>query len=95
MIIDHLIANAKLFPRKSHSPPHYMNTLMALDDHWPRLAPTVGGFRSCLAGMIVTEARALAPAPGLYNLGGLLRRLKLAPHVVLKAYLKCLTAERS
>ncbi|MGH6835703.1 MAG: glycosyltransferase family 2 protein [Methylocella sp.] len=94
MVIDHLIANAKLFLRKSHSPQHYMNALMALDDHWPRLPSTVAGCRSYLAGKIVTEAGALAPALGFSNLIDLLRRLKVAPHVILKACLKCKTAKR-
>jgi glycosyltransferase involved in cell wall biosynthesis len=95
MVIDHLIANARLFLRKLHSPHHYMNALKALDDAWPRLPSPVPGCRSYLAGKIVTEARALAPALGLSNFIGLLARLKAAPHVILRAWLNGKREKRS
>ncbi|MGH6867676.1 MAG: hypothetical protein ACREDA_02135, partial [Methylocella sp.] len=95
MVIDHLIANAKLFLRKLHSPHHYMNALMALDDAWPRLPTPVPGCRSYLAGKIVTEARALAPELGLSNFIVWLKRLKVATHVILKACLMHKKEKRS
>ena len=88
MIIDHLIANAQLFLRKMPSPWHYMNALKAVDDPWPRLPSTVAGCRSYLAGKLVAEAATLAPALGFFNFIVLLARLKVAPHVILKACLK-------
>ena len=95
MIIDHLTANAQLFLRKIPSSWHYMNALKAVDDPWPRLPSTVAGCRSYLAGKLVAEARALAPALGLFNFIVLLAWLKVAPHVILKACLKRTTAKRS
>ncbi len=95
MIIDHLIANARLFLRKMPSPWRYMNALKAVDDPWPRLPSTVAGCRSYLAGKLVTEAGALAPALGFFNFIVLLVRLKVAPHVILKACLKRTTEKRS
>jgi hypothetical protein len=95
MVMDHLITKAKLFLRKVHNPHHYMNALKALDDPWPRLPSSVPGCRSYLGGKIVTEAGALAPALGLFNFIGLLRRLKVAPHVILKACLNRKKEKRS
>jgi glycosyltransferase involved in cell wall biosynthesis len=95
MIINHLIANARLFLRKMPSPWRYMNALKAVDDPWPRLPSTVAGCRSYLAGKLVAEARALAPALGLFNFIVLLARLKVAPHVILKACLKRTKEKRS
>jgi hypothetical protein len=95
MIIDHLIANARLFLRKMPSPWRYMNALKAVDDPWPRLPSTVAGCRSYLAGKLVTEARALAPALGFFNFIVMLAWLKVAPHVILKACLKRTTEKRS
>src|ERR1700730_3684129 len=88
MIIDHLIGNAQLFLRKIPSSWHYMSALKVVDDAWPRLPSTVAGCRSYLAGKLVAEAATLAPALGLFNFIGLLARLKVAPHVILKACLK-------
>ena len=88
LIIDHLIANARLFLRKMPSPWRYMKALKAMDDEWPRILSTVPGCRSYLAGKLVTEARALAPALGIFYFIVLLVRLKAAPHVILKACLK-------
>ena len=62
---------------------------------WPRLPSPVPGCRSYLAGKIVTEASALAPALGLFNFIGWLKRLKVAPHVILKAWLKHKKEKRS
>jgi len=95
MIIDHLIANARLFLRKMPSPWRYMKALKAMDDEWPRILSTVPGCRSYLAGKLVTEARALAPALGIFYFIVLLVRLKAAPHVILKACLKRTTEKRS
>ena len=95
MIIDHLIANARLFLRKMPSPWRYMNALKAMDDPWPRLPSTVAGCRSYLAGKLVTEAGAVAPALGFFNFIVLLVWLKVAPHVILKACLKRTTEKRS
>jgi glycosyltransferase involved in cell wall biosynthesis len=95
MIIDHLIANARLFLRKIPSPWRYMNALKAVDDPWPRLPSTVAGCRSYLAGKLVTEAGAVAPALGFFNFIVLLVWLKVAPHVILKACLKRTTEKRS
>ncbi|MGH6813015.1 MAG: hypothetical protein ACREDM_11970 [Methylocella sp.] len=95
MVIDHLIANANFFLCKLRSPHHHMNALNALDDAWPRLPSPVPGCHAYLAGKIVMEARALAPALGLSKFIGLLNRLKVAPHVILKACLKHKTAKRS
>jgi glycosyltransferase involved in cell wall biosynthesis len=87
MVMDHLIANARLFLGKMPSPWHYMNALKALDAAWPRLPSTVPGCRSYLVGKVVTEANTLAPALGLYNFIFLLVRLKAAPYAILKACL--------
>ena len=95
MIIDHLTANAQLFLRKIPSSWHYMNALKAVDDPWPRLPATVAGCRSYLAGKLVTEAEALAPALGLFNFIVLLARLKVAPHVILRACLERTKEKRS
>jgi hypothetical protein len=77
------------------SPWRYMNALKAVDDPRPRLPSTVAGCRSYLAGKIVTEARALAPALGFFNFVVLLARLKVAPHVILKACLNCKKEKQS
>ncbi len=87
MIIDHLIANARLFLRKMLSPWRYMNALKAVDDPRPRLPSTVAGCRSYLAGKLVAEAVTLAPALGSFKFIVLLAWLKVAPHVILKACL--------
>ncbi len=87
MVIDHLIANAKLFLRKLHSPQHYMNALSALDAAWPRLPSPVPGCRSYLAGRVVTEAATLAPALGYPEFISLLERLNVASNVLLRARL--------
>jgi glycosyltransferase involved in cell wall biosynthesis len=89
MIIDHLIANARLFLGKMPSPWHYMDALQVLNDSWPPLpsTSTVPGCRSYLAGKIVTEAATLAPALGSFEFIVLLKRLKVAPYVILKARL--------
>jgi glycosyltransferase involved in cell wall biosynthesis len=95
MIIDHLIANAGLFLHKMPSPWRYMNAMKAVDDEWPRILSPVPCCRSYLAGRVVAEARALAPALGLFNFIVLLVRLKVAPHVILKACLKRTKEKRS
>ncbi len=95
MVIDHLIANAQIFLRKMPSPRHYMNALKAVDGAWPRLPSTVAGCRSYLAGKIVAEAATLAPALGFFNFIGLLARLWVAPHVILKAWLNRNAEKRS
>ncbi|MGH6848735.1 MAG: glycosyltransferase family 2 protein [Methylocella sp.] len=95
MVIDHLIANAKLFLRKLQSPHHYINALIALDDQWPRLPSPVLGCRSYLAGKVITEAATLAPALGFFNFIVWSKRLKVPPHVILKACLKRKKEKRS
>jgi glycosyltransferase involved in cell wall biosynthesis len=95
MIIDHLIANAQLFLRKLPSSWHFRKALKAVDDARPRLPSTVAGCRSYLAGKLVVEARALAPALGFFNFIVLLARLKVAPHVILKACLRRTKEKRS
>jgi glycosyltransferase involved in cell wall biosynthesis len=95
MLIDHLLANARLFLRKIPSPWLYMNTLKAVDDPWPRLPSPVAGCRSYLVGKLVAEASALVPALGFFNFIILLARLKVAPHVILKACLKSTKEKRS
>jgi glycosyltransferase involved in cell wall biosynthesis len=95
MIIDHLIANARLFLRKIPSPWRYMNALKAVDDPWPRLPSTVAGCRSYLAGKLVAEARALTPALGFFYFIVLLVRLKVAPHVIVRACLERPKEKRS
>jgi glycosyltransferase involved in cell wall biosynthesis len=95
MIIDHLIANARLFLRKIPSPWRYMNALKAVDDPWPRLPSTVAGCRSYLAGKLVAEARALTPALGFFYFIVLLVRLKVAPHVIVRACLERTKEKRS
>jgi glycosyltransferase involved in cell wall biosynthesis len=95
MIIDHLIANARLFLRKMPSPWRYMNALKAVDDPWPRLPSTVAGCHSYLASKLVTEARALAPALGFFYFIVLLGWLKVAPHVILKACFEGTKEKRS
>jgi glycosyltransferase involved in cell wall biosynthesis len=92
MIIDHLIGNAELFLRKIPTSWHYMSALKVVDDAWPRLPSTVAGCRSYLAGKVVAEAATLAPALGLFYFIVLLARLKVAPHVILKA---CLNSKRA
>ena len=59
------------------------------NDSWPPLpsTSTVPGCRSYLAGKIVTEAATLAPALGSFEFIVLLKRLKVAPYVILKARL--------
>ncbi|MCI0598494.1 MAG: glycosyltransferase [Beijerinckiaceae bacterium] len=88
LIMDHLIANAKFFVPKMPSPGHYINALKALDDSWPRLPSTVPGCRTYLAGKVITEAPALSSALGYFYFILLLKRLKAAPHVVIKAWVK-------
>ena len=94
LIIDHLIANVQLFLRKMPDAWHYMNALKAVDDLWPRLPSPVVGCRSYLAGKLVVEAATLLPAIGFFNFIVLLARLKVAPHVILKACLKRAKKER-
>jgi glycosyltransferase involved in cell wall biosynthesis len=95
MIVDHLIANAQLFLRKLYTPANYMDALETLDRSRPQLPPTVPGCRSYLVGKIVAEAATLAPALGLSNFIAWLRRLKAAPHIILKACLKRKKEKRS
>jgi len=87
LIMDHLIANARLFLGKMPSRWHYVDALQALNDSWPQLPSTVPGCRSYLAGRVVTEAGALAPALGYREFIVLLERLNVAPNVLLKARL--------
>ncbi len=87
MIIDHLIGNAQLFLRKIPITWHYMSALKVVDDAWPRLPSTVAGCRSYLAGKVVAEAATFAPALGLFKFIVLLTWLKVAPHVILQAWL--------
>jgi hypothetical protein len=95
LIIDHLIANAQLFLRKMPSPANYMDALKIVDGAWPRLPSTVAGCRTYLAGRVVAEAATLAPALGFFRFVYWLKRLKVAPHVILKACLKRTKVKRS
>jgi len=95
MIIDHLIAHAQLFLRKVPSSWHYMNALKAVDDARPRLPSPVAGCRSYLAGKLVAEAATLAPTLGSSIFIAFLARLKVAPHVILRAWLKLTKEKRS
>ena len=95
LIVDHLIANAHPFLRKLHTPANYMDALQTLDRSRPQLPSTVPGCRSYVVGKIVTEAATLAPALGLFNFIAWLRRLKAAPHIILKACLKRKKENRS
>jgi glycosyltransferase involved in cell wall biosynthesis len=88
LVIDHLIANARLFLRKSHSSQHYIQALTALDSAWPRIPSTVGGCRSYLAGKLVSESAILARELGLFSFVRLLIRLKVSPKVILLACLR-------
>lgn len=88
MVIDHLIANAELFLCKLEDPRHYMNALIALDAAWPRIPSKVRGCRTYVAGKLVAEPARLVPALGLFNYILLLKRLKVAPHIVLSALLR-------
>jgi hypothetical protein len=72
-----------------------MNALKAVDDPWPRLPSTVAGCRSYLAGKLVAEARALTPALGFFYFIVLLVRLKVAPHVIVRACLERTKEKRS
>lgn len=82
MIIDHLIANAKLMLGKLHAPEHFTGALLALDEVWPRIPSEVQGCRSYLAGKLVTEFRTLLRELGLSRFVALAVRLKVAPHVI-------------
>jgi glycosyltransferase involved in cell wall biosynthesis len=86
MIMDHLIKNANVFVPKMSSPGHFITALKALDDSWPRLPSSVPGCRTYLAGRIVTEASALASALGYFHFIILLKRLRAAPNVIVKAW---------
>jgi glycosyltransferase involved in cell wall biosynthesis len=88
LIIDHFIANAEIFVEKMLSPLSYIGALKALDDSWPRLQSSVPGCRSYLAGRVVNEAPALASALGYFYFVILLKRLRAAPHVIVKAWAK-------
>jgi hypothetical protein len=88
LIIDHLINNAAFFVPKMPSPQHYIDALKSVDESWPRLPSSVQGCRTYLAGRVVTEARALAPALGYFYFIKLLKRLKASPHVVIQAWSK-------
>jgi len=88
LVIDHLIAKADLFLHKVESPQHYMQALMALDGAWPRLPSTVRGCRTYVAGKVVGESAALSRNLGLLNFVLLLKRLGVAPHVILLASLR-------
>jgi hypothetical protein len=82
LVIDHLFASAELFLHKLESPHQFIKAVQALDAAWPRIPSTVRGCRSYAAGKAVTQSGLLARELGLYNFVLLLRRLKLAPHVI-------------
>ncbi|MCI0467602.1 MAG: glycosyltransferase family 2 protein [Beijerinckiaceae bacterium] len=88
LLVDHLVANARLFVAKMPSPLNYLDALKSLDDSWPRLSSPVPGCRTYLAGKVITEAPALASALGYFYFTLLLKRLKAAPHVIIKAWVK-------
>jgi glycosyltransferase involved in cell wall biosynthesis len=88
MIMDHLIKNANFFVHKMPSPGHFINALKALDESWPRLPSSVPGCRTYLTGRVVTESSALASALGYFYFIVLLKRLKAAPNVVVRAWAK-------
>jgi glycosyltransferase involved in cell wall biosynthesis len=88
LIIDHLIANAEIFVEKMLSPLSYIRALRALDDSWPPIPSSVRSCRTYLAGRVVTEASALTSALGYFNFIVLLKQLRAAPHVIVKAWAK-------
>ncbi len=91
MIMDHLIKNASFFVPRLPSPGHFIAALKALDDSWPRLPSSVPGCRTYLAGRVVTEASALCSVLGYFYFTLLLKRLKAAPNVIVKAWAKAWT----
>jgi glycosyltransferase involved in cell wall biosynthesis len=88
LIIDHLIKNGAFFVPKMPSPQHYIDALKSVDESWPRLPSPVPGCRTYLAGRVVTEAQALAPALGYFYFIKLLKRLKASPRVIIEAWAK-------
>jgi glycosyltransferase involved in cell wall biosynthesis len=88
MIMDHLIKNASFFVPKMPTPGHFITALKSLDDSWPRLPSSVPGCRTYLAGKVVTEASALASALGYFYFIVLLKRVRAAPKVIVKAWAK-------
>jgi glycosyltransferase involved in cell wall biosynthesis len=89
MVIDHLITDAKLFVKKSHSPHHYMDSLKSLNDAWPPIASTVAGCQTYLAGKLVSNSTILAREVGIGNFSAWMIRLKVAPHVFVSTFLRC------
>lgn len=94
LVIDHLIANAKLFVKKSFSPHHYMDALKALDDAWPPLASTVAGCPTYLAGKLVSNSSILAREVGFGNFSAWLWQRKVTPQVFVSTYLRCKMEKR-
>jgi hypothetical protein len=86
MIMDHLITNARFFVPKMPSPGHFITALKALDDSWPRLPSAVPGCRTYLTGRVMTEASALCSALGYFYFIILLKRIRAAPNVIVKAW---------
>jgi hypothetical protein len=65
-----------------------MRALLALDAAWPRIPSESSRWRSYAAGKAVAESALLARELGLFNFILLLTRLKVAPHVILRACLR-------
>jgi len=95
LVINHLIANARLFLSKSHSFQHYIQALIALDTAWPRIPSTVRGCPSYLAGELVSNATILLPELRLLNFAQLLVRLRVSPKIILRACLRGSTKKAS
>lgn len=94
LVMDHLIANAKLFVKKSCSVHHYMNALTALDDAWPPIASRVPGCPSYLGGKLVSESTTLAREVGPGNFSTWLWQRKVSLQVFLSTYLRCRKEKR-
>lgn len=88
IVIDHLIAKAKLFLRKLESPQQYMRALKVLDSAWPRIPSTVRGRRTYAAGKLVAQSAVIVQELGLFNFVLLLVQLKVAPQTILRACLR-------
>lgn len=87
MVIDHLIAKSAVFLRKLEDPRNYMRALCVLDAAWPRIPSNVAGCKSYVAGKAVADCVRLRREFGPFHYGMLLKRLKVAPHVILRSLL--------
>jgi glycosyltransferase involved in cell wall biosynthesis len=88
LVIDHLTDNAELFLHRLESPQQFMQALRVLDAAWPRLPSKVRGCRTYVAGKVVAQSGLFARALGHFNFVLLLKQLKVAPRVILLAFLR-------